>query len=141
PGQCVQYVRAGGGLGLAWDGDVAPGPDLPQPLAEAGPGQVDDRRAQVRRRRLLAADATPVSPGPGGSFPAQVPGAAPAPGQGKGQPHQLRIVTLVQLGQAIVAAGLHVGKTAAAPKRLPRTPCKSRPPGGLASSCSCRSFS
>jgi hypothetical protein len=35
----------------------------------------------------------------------------------------------VQLGQAIVAAGLHIGKTAAAPERLPRMlSCQFRPP-------------
>jgi hypothetical protein len=39
----------------------------------------------------------------------------------------------VQLGQAIVAAGLHIGKTTAAPERLPRTlryqPWRPRLPG------------
>jgi hypothetical protein len=50
---------------------------------------------------------------------AQILGKAPVTGQGKSQPHQLRIVTLVQLSQAIMAAGLHVGETAAPPKRLP----------------------
>src|SRR5262249_17579965 len=137
PGQCAQHVRAGRGLGVARDSDVAPGPDLPQSLAEAGPGQVDDRRAQVRRRRLLAADGAPVAPGPDEGFLAQLLSQAPVAGQGKGQPHQLRVVTLVQLGQAIVAAGLHVGKTAAAPKRLPRTLSgQPSPPGGVASSFS-----
>ena len=133
-GQRAEHVRADGGLGLASDGDIAPSPDLPQPLAKAGPGQVDDRRAQVRRRRLLAADGTPAAPGPDEGLLAQFLGQAPVTGQGKGQPHQLRIVTPVQLGQAIVAAGLHTGKTAAAPKRLPRTLSRqSSPPGGLAS--------
>ena len=121
PGKCVQHVRADGGLGLAWDDDVAPGPDLPQPLAKTCPGQIDDRRAQVSRGRLLAADGTPATPGPDEGFLAQFLGEAPVTGQGKGQPHQLGIVTLVQLSQVIVAAGLHVGKTAATPKRLPRT--------------------
>src|SRR5262249_29485235 len=112
-------------LGLAGDGDLAPGPDLPQPLAKTCPGQVDNRRAQVRRRRLLAADGAPAAPGPDEGLLAQFLGQAPVTGQGKSQPTQPPIV---QLSQAIVAAGLHVGKTATAPKRLPSTPsCPSGP--------------
>ena len=47
-----------------------------------------------------------------------------------------------ELGQAIVAAGLHVGKTAVAPKKLPRTDVTSiQPTGWPGVSCSPPPFS